>query len=231
MTNSFKQSLQNLQNSVENTPMLMMLSPDTEPEITVDMDKRTVTVPEELYNIGVVSDNNAETVYFRIPSTTFDGIDLTDKVARVEYINAGKEYNSYQIKEIEIENGTMKLGWTIDNKVTRYVGIVRFQLSFELDTDYRWSTIPANLNILAGLDINSAIPASESTIVSALFDRMNELETIVGDSTVIITANTIKDDMLNIQNQVNAIEEKHNSLQTDVNNLKEHVVYVLEDVE
>ena len=57
----------------------MMVNPNTEPKITADMDKRLIDVPPELQTIGVATENNAETVYISIPSTTFDGTDLTDK--------------------------------------------------------------------------------------------------------------------------------------------------------
>ena len=204
------------------SPIARMANPETEPEITVDMDTRIVTVPHELQNIGVVSDNNAETVYIRMPSTTFDGRPLTDKTVYIEYINAGREYNTYQITEVEVEDGTIKLGWTIDNNVTRYAGTVSFQISFELDTDYKWSTVPATINILAGLDINSTIPSSETAIVSALFDRMNKLEAIIDNYTSSI--DKISDNLIDIQEQIN-------TLQQDIDYLKNQVVYILDDIE
>ena len=38
-----------------------------EPEIIINPDTRKINIPQELYNIGVVSDNNAEMVNIRIP--------------------------------------------------------------------------------------------------------------------------------------------------------------------
>lgn len=230
MAQSLKESLQafSSNNPVQNNETVLssiagMLQPETEPEITVDMDSRTITVPLELQNIGVVSDNNAETVYIRVPSTTFDGITLTDKVAYIEYINAGKEYNTYQISEIEVaEDGTIKLGWTIDNNVTRYPGIIHFQLSFELDTNYKWSTLPATMNILAGLDIDATVPQSETTIVSALFVRMNELESFVYNYTSSIA---------DIQNDLRTIKADIETIPSDIEYLKNHVVYILDETD
>ena len=227
MANSFKESLANIQGSKTQTlsattPMPILLDPDTEPEITVDMDARTITVPEELKNIGVVADHNAETVYIRVPSTTFDGIDLTDKTAFVEFINAGKEYDVYQIKDVTVEDNSIKLGWTIDNRITRYSGKVDFQLSFELDTNYKWSTTPTSINVLGGLDIDSTIPKTETAVVSALFNRVSELESIVGHYMISI-------DEVNSGNR--AIRAQIEALQKDVDYLKEHVVYIVEDVD
>lgn len=221
MATSLQESLESIQ-STSASPMLMSLEPDTEPEITVDMDARTVTVPTELQNIGVVADNNAETVYIRIPSTTFDGITLTDKTAYVEYINAGREYNVYKITEMEVEGETIKLGWTIDNNVTRYAGTISFQISFELDTDYKWSTIPTTMNILAGLDVDSTIPQSESVIVSALFDRVSNIESTIYDNSV--SAEETKNAILSMQAQLDTLQE-------DLDYLKNHVVYILDDTD
>lgn len=228
MALSFKQSLEAInsnnapmQFNAIPSPIARMANPETEPKITVDMDTRIVTVPHELQNIGVVSDNNAETVYIRMPSTTFDGRPLTDKTVYIEYINAGREYNTYQITEVEVEDDTIKLGWTIDNNVTRYAGTVSFQISFELDKDFKWSTVPATINVLAGLDIDSTIPSSETVIVSALFDRMNKLEAIIDNYTSSI--DKINDNLIDIQEQIN-------TLQQDVDYLKNHVVYILDDI-
>ena len=52
-----------------------MQQPELEPVITIDPDTRVVTVPKELYNIAVVGDHNAETVYITVPRF-FDGIDF-----------------------------------------------------------------------------------------------------------------------------------------------------------
>ncbi len=225
MAKSFKESLQNMQNeSVQtlsaDTPMLMMLNPDTEPEITVDMDSRTITVPKELQNIGVVDDNNAETVYIRIPSTTFDGISLTDKVAYIEYINAGNEYSTYEITDVSVEGDTIKLGWTIDNNVTRYAGTVAFQLTFELSTTYKWSTVPATLNIRAGLNMNSAIAPSETAVVSALFNKLNNLEAVVNE--FLSNYNFNNAEVSDLRHQITQIENK-------VETLKDSVVYIVPD--
>ena len=134
MAMSLKESLESLKNQTSAyTPAVMMLEPNTEPEITVDMDNRTITVPSELQTIGVATENNAETVYIRVPSITFDGIDLTDKTAYIYFVNAGKEVNIYKVTDVTVEDNSIKIGWTITNDVTRYEGKVSFSISFELD--------------------------------------------------------------------------------------------------
>ena len=207
MAKSFKESLQNMQSTstqaiLSDTPALMMLNPDTEPEITIDMDNRTITVPTELQNIGVVNDNNAETVYMRIPSTTFDGISLIDKTAFIEYINAGNEYNTYEVTDVNVEDNTIKLGWTIDNNVTRYSGAVAFQLTFELSTTYKWSTVPTTFNIRAGLNMN--------------------LETLI---------NNLSDKFDSDNNSVKELQTTIERIDSELSDLQGRVVYTLPDTD
>lgn len=87
---------------------------------------------------------------FVVPSTTFDGIDLTDKTAYIYFVNAGKEVNIYKVTDVAVEDNSIKLGWTITNDVTRYAGTVSFSLAFELDNSYKLTTTPATLTVLKG---------------------------------------------------------------------------------
>lgn len=227
MAVSFKKSAQQIASDTAhisaNTPMVMMLKPETEPEITVDMDARTITVPDELKNIGVVADNNAETVYIRIPSTTFDGISLADKTAYVEYINAGGEFGAYEITDKTVEGDSIKLGWTITNSVTRYAGGIKFQLTFELDTHYKWSTIPTAMYIQAGLDIDSTVPKTETSVVTALVSRVTALEEAVN--------NTISSETEDIKSNISDLTGQLAAIKADVEYLKNHVVYILDEVD
>ena len=206
MAMSLKESLESLKNQTSAyTPSVMMLEPNTEPEITVDMDNRTITVPSELQTIGVATENNAETVYIRVPSITFDGIDLTDKTAYIYFVNAGKEVNIYKVTD-----------------VTRYAGTVSFSIAFELDNSYKLTTTPATLTVLKGLDIDQTISKQDTAIVSALYDKVNALNTKV-DNAVHSMDNSVA--------TINSLQSAVQSLQSELNYIKEHVVYVIDDIE
>lgn len=223
MAMSLKESLESLKNQTSAyTPAVMMLEPDTEPEITVDMDNRTITVPSELQTIGVATENNAETVYIHVPSITFDGIDLTDKTAYIYFVNAGKEVNIYKVTDVTVENNSIKLGWTITNDVTRYAGTVSFSIAFELDNSYKLTTTPATLTVLKGLDIDQTISKQDTAIVSALYDKVNALNTKV-DNAVNSMDNSVA--------TINSLQSAIQSLQSELNYMKEHVVYVIDDIE
>ena len=183
MAMSLKESLESLKNQTSAyTPSVMMVDPNTEPKITADMDKRLIDVPPELQTIGVATENNAETVYISIPSTTF------------------------------VEDNSIKLGWTITNDVTRYAGTVSFSIAFELDNSYKLTTTPATLTVLKGLDIDQTISKQDTAIVSALYDKVNALNTKVDNAVnsmdnSVATINSLQSAIQSLQSELNYMKE------------------------
>lgn len=145
-----------------------MQRPELEPVITIDPDTRVVTVPEKLYNIAVVGDHNAETVYIVVPRF-FDGIDLSydnpdpkatdDHIPFIRVLNAQGEYCEVRpsLEYVDIDGVEhIKLGWPIGQPVTNYSGEIQFSVIFkatELHEDltsnvmYQWQTLVGKMNI------------------------------------------------------------------------------------
>ena len=145
-----------------------MQQPELEPVITIDPDTRVVTVPKQLYNIAVVGDHNAETVYITVPRF-FDGIDLSydnpdpkatdDHLPFIRFLNAKGEYGEVRpsLEYVDI-NGIehIKLGWPIGHPVTDYSGEIQFSVVFKAtelhedltsDVMYQWQTLVGKMNI------------------------------------------------------------------------------------
>ena len=126
---------------------LYMQDPDSEPMLEVDWDTRKCTVPEELYDIAVTNENNAETVYIKVPNS-FDGETLGNKSAGIRVQNANNEmYFVDVIMDQESEEGYIILEWTIDSRVTMYAGEILFEVHFNGEL-YNLHTLPAKLNVL-----------------------------------------------------------------------------------
>lgn len=165
-----------------------------EPEIIINPDIRTITVPDELYNIGVVSDNNAEMVNIRIPRF-FDDCDFSTKDCTISYNNALKERGVYIVRGMEIENDSLLLHWYISNHVTKKSGKIYFVVEFKKNIDergmpYFWSTLPAELNVMASLDDNIVITENDNSLYRSLLlslqatdKRVAELMQKVGQMT------------------------------------------------
>lgn len=212
-------SISNSQNnSIVNTPSLLLLEPETEPVIEIDSDLRKITVPRELYNIGVVGDHLAEVIYFKCPRY-FDGKDLSKHTCIIRCINAGNEYFEIPTVEMTVENNILHFGWELDNCATRYSGIIKFTVQFETVNNgikYQWQTTPATLNILAGLNIEETITEKDDTLFRTLSIQVQNLQRQV-------------DDLVQSTESYSSIKSQLDKLTLEVEKLKNTVVYVYDD--
>ena len=156
-----------------------------EQEIIINPDTRIITVPKELYNIAVVSDDNAEQVKIRIPRY-FDGNDFSTRKCTISYNNALKERGVYTVRDIEIEEDSILLSWYISKFVTKQSGKIYFVVEFKKDVDergmsYSWSTLPAEMNVMAGLDDNIVIDESDISLYKTLLSQIQATDRRVAD--------------------------------------------------
>lgn len=206
--------------SLAGTPSLMMIEPDTEPIIEIDSDLRKITVPQELYNIGVQGDHLAETIFFTCPRY-FDEKDLSEHSCIIRCINAGKEYFESPVVEMVAENDTLRFGWELDNRATRYSGVINFTVQFETvdnGVKYQWQTTPATLNILAGLNIEETITEKDDMLFRSLSNQVQSLQYQV-------------DSLITEVEYLASMKTQLDTLTSEVNNLKNNVVYVHDDNE
>lgn len=220
---AYKSTLLNTTSSTLTTssnkiPSLMMVSPDTEPIIEIDANLRKITVPQELYNIGVAGDCCAETVYFSCPRY-FDGEDLSLHTCIIRCINAKKEYFEDETIEMNVNENNLHFGWKIDERATRYSGVINFTVQFEGTNngcDYQWQTTPAQLNILAGLNIEETITEKDNTLFRTLSNQVQLLQSKVDSLT------------LQVEN-LTVTKKQLDKLILDFENLENNVVYIYND--
>ena len=159
---------------MEITPMLA--NPDIEPEITIDLDTRVINVPTELYNIAVVADDNAEMVVIRVPRY-FDGNDFSKRNCTISYNNAVNRRGVYTVRNIIIEEDTLLLHWHISKFVTVKAGIISFVVEFKKEVDergmsYSWSSLPAQMNVMSGLDDKVEIDEKDLSLYQTLLSHI-----------------------------------------------------------
>lgn len=156
-----------------------------EPEIIINPNKREIKVPQELYNIGVAGDNNAETVKIRVPRY-FDGNDFSLRTCTISYNNALNERGIYKVREIQVEEDSILLNWYISKFVTRKTGKIHFVVEFKKEVDerglsYSWSTLPAELNVMTGLDDNIVIDEKNLSLYQSLFSHIQATDRRLAD--------------------------------------------------
>lgn len=199
-------------------PSLMMLNPNTEPIIEIDSDLRKITVPQELFNIAVCGDHLSETIYFTCPRY-FDGNDLSEHTCLIRFINGGNEYGESSVIDITVESDVLRFGWAIDNYVTRYSGKIQFTVQFETENNgikYQWQTTPAELNIMAGLNIEKTITEKDDVLFRTLTRQIQELQEQV---------NAMQVDM----DFVTELQKRVDRLELEVKYLQDNVVYALSE--
>lgn len=214
---SFKSSLLNNNPvSSDDVPALMTLNPSTEPIFEIDVDTRKIKVPQELYNICVSGDHLSEKIYFKCPRY-FDDEDFSTHTCLIRFTNAKKVYGESPVVDMKIETDFLTFGWAIDNRATAYNGEISFTVQFETINEgikYQWQTTPAKLNVMAGLDIESALSDKNDTVFRSLTKQVADLQEIVNK--LQIKSGTI-----------DGLSVMVNKLSEDVKYLQDNVVYTL----
>ena len=164
----------------------------TEPYFKVNLNTREVTVPADFRELAVYGDHNAETVWFAI-DRWFDGVDLTTKVAGIQYENeiGDKALLKFDYKEIINDDGdadktesdkpVIMLGWKIPYDVTKVLGQLTLSLRFYEVADgelkYNIGTSPFNVWITEGLLITDEsqglVPSADA--LSDLVQKIDDL--------------------------------------------------------
>jgi hypothetical protein len=113
-----------------NNPPTFALLPTAERIYKIDLNTREVEAPEIM---GVVTDHNAETIYFEVDRFV-DYVDLSTSSCVITYVNAKGDYGIYVVPFYDIytkaDEAKILLPWCLDYKVTKYEGTVTFALRF-----------------------------------------------------------------------------------------------------
>lgn len=176
-----------------NIPTIAILLPTDEKIYNIDLNTRTIEVPEFL---STERDHYAETIYFKI-DRYFDNMDLTNTICLVQYINenavnedgnpaGGFAYAVpfYDIQHFQDENKIL-FPWCIGGPATAAAGPITFSIRFyKLNAEgnqylYNLNTLPAKSKILHGMNViteeneNFIIPDST---VEMIYQQIEEIK-------------------------------------------------------
>lgn len=163
----------------------------------------------------------------RIPRY-FDGCDFSARTCTISYNNALKERSVYTVREIDVDENSLLLSWYISNQLTKKSGKVYFVVEFKKDVDergmsYSWSTLPAELNVLAGLDDDIVMDESDISLYQSLLSSIQSTDRRVSE-------------LIRQVGQINSSDEKIeiltaqiNTLKSDINSMQENIAYLEPD--
>lgn len=212
-----------MENINEQDPMVMSVNPETEPRIIIDGDLRSITIPDELINIGVAGDHYAETVYFTCPRY-FDGIDLSSKNCEIHFVNAAGYTGISKALDLALDGeSSITFGWEIDRRVTVKSGKVVFAVYFlsTEDRGYQYGTTTASLNILNGLDDGQIMTDQDNTLLHQVLNQLSEIQT---------SLDVVKNDISELRFADINMSNQNNLLSGELTSLKEKVAFLTDNV-
>lgn len=143
---------------------------------------RTI-VPSATEELAVVNDNDSRYITFKIPSV-IDGIDITDKILTVRYVNSLNRYDQFfcNSREVITEGNEqfVLFDWVLDSNVTSAKGTVTYDISIYDTNDmtnvsqYILHTKPATFQVEEGL-LDTGAPIEDENALQAAIDSFNAI--------------------------------------------------------
>lgn len=143
---------------------------------------RTI-VPSATEELAVVNDNDSRYITFKIPSV-IDGIDITDKILTVRYVNSLNRYDQFfcNSREVITEGNEqfVLFDWVLDSNVTSSKGTVTYDVSIYDTNDmtnvsqYILHTKPATFQVEEGL-LDTGAPIEDENALQAAIDSFNAI--------------------------------------------------------
>ena len=160
----------------ENPPIIATLVPTYEPFMEIDLNTRTINVPEF---ISINKDHRSETVYFKC-ARFYNEDDLSQMCGIIQYINAAGEARIYKIPFYDLDTcsdeNLMLFPWCIEGEATKKAGDVQFSVRFfKLDFSgahllYNLSTLPAVSKVKEGMDFKHDIVYNEIALTASKYE-------------------------------------------------------------
>lgn len=190
----YKQALLDIQ---QGTTVVHTTLPATEPRFHVDLDTRTIIIPDEFKFLATKKETKAETIYF-VCDRYFDDIDLSTKTCVVQWINTdGSTTNRglYPVTELDVDSvdGKIIFGWQIQSESTQIPGKIEFAITFykigedELGENvfkYNLTTLATSSLILDTLDVwgSTTTPSMMPTELQVWLNQVNSIAKEANDN-------------------------------------------------
>lgn len=146
-------------------PLVADLFPDEDQIFEVDLNTRTINIPQFL---SVQYDHNAEVVYFKIPRY-FEGVDLATTTCVIQFINASGDAGIYCVPFYDLthfdidkkgrQTPMLLFPWSLGGLATIVPGAIKFSIRFYVINantkkfEFNLNTQVATGNILYGMNL------------------------------------------------------------------------------
>ena len=150
--------------------------------ITIDNDLRTIIIPASITLLGVVSDENVQTLHFQMPKT-YKGLDLSEFDIRINYMNANNVGDLYAVADNEVSGDNIVFTWTVGRVACMYKGNTKFIVCLKKKDSSgnvlkEFNTSLASLPVLEGLETTEAVVAENPDIIEQILTKIEKLTQI-----------------------------------------------------
>lgn len=150
--------------------------------ITIDNDLRTIIIPASITLLGVVSDENVQTLHFQMPKT-YKGLDLSEFDIRINYMNANNVGDLYAVADNEVSGDNIVFTWTVGRVACMYKGNTKFIICLKKkdvsgNVLKEFNTSLASLPVLEGLETTEAVVAENPDIIEQILTKIEKLTQI-----------------------------------------------------
>ena len=165
----------------------------------IDFDTREITIPPNIHQLGVESDDDVKKLTFNVPRYYYDN-DLSEFNIYINYMNANKEGDLFEVfsKDVTIgEDDTLSFNWLVGRNAVAYKGTAIFNVCMKkiqkdaegnivLDdnkmpiVEKEFNTTIAKLPVLEGLETGEVVVQEYADILlqweSMLFGAGDTIE-------------------------------------------------------
>lgn len=145
----------------------------------IDNELRTITIPSNIQNVGVESDEDVRRLRFQMPKQ-YGEVDLSAFDVRVNYLNANKEGDVYVVTDKEVSGDHMTFSWLLGRNAMAYKGTIRFIVCLKkIDEDgivqQEFNTTVAQLAVLEGLETMEKIIQENEDLIEVILKQLDDV--------------------------------------------------------
>ena len=179
--------------------------------ITIDNDLRKITIPASITLLGVVSDENVQTLHFQMPKT-YKGLDLSEFAIRINYMNANNVGDTYAVDDSEISGESIVFTWTVGRVACMYKGNTKFIVCLKKkdasgNVLKEFNTSLASLPVLEGLETTEAVVAENPDIIEQILTKIEKLTQISPEDIASAVSAYMKENPINVPKNLSDLGE------------------------
>lgn len=199
----------------------------------IDNELRTITIPSNIQNVGVESDEDVRRLRFQMPKQ-YGEVDLSAFDVRVNYLNANKEGDVYVVTDKEVSGDHMTFSWLLSRNAMAYKGTIRFIVCLKKTDDegvtqQEFNTTIAQLTVLEGLETTEKMIQENKDLIEAILKQLDDVSGAARAAQT--TANTAKTNAATAQSTANTAKTNASNAQTTANTAVQAAADAQEDID